>query len=155
MAERNKASTEAVDGAGERTPPLATEFLRLAFVVQGKLSTLLSAESREFGIGASEAIALVALVDTPTPISGLARAAGIRPNGASVLVDRLRAKRLVRRQRSRRDNRVVTVELTEAGRELADTITERITDQVRFALGGFSMAEREQFVSMLRRFADA
>lgn len=155
MAETNTTRAEFADDVDRRTPQLATEFLLLMFHLQGRLSNLLSAESREYDIGPSEAIALVALLDTPTPISGVARAAGIRPNGASVLVDRLLARQLVRRQRSRRDNRVVTVELTDAGRELAVTITNRITDQVRFALGGFSTAERDQFVSLLRRLANA
>ena len=155
MAETNTTRVEFADDVDMHTPQLATEFLLLMFHVQGRLSNLLGAESREYDIGSSEAIALVALLDTPTPISGVARAAGIRPNGASVLVDRLLARQLVRRQRSRRDNRVVTVELTDAGRELAVTITNRITDQVRFALGGFSTAERDQFVSLLRRLANA
>lgn len=134
---------------------VATDFLRLSYELQGKMTTLLSVESREYEIGSSEAIALIALLEAPLPISGVARAAGIRPNGASVLVDRLKSRKLVKRQRSRRDNRVVTVELTDAGRELATTLAARATDQVRFVLSVLTAGEREDVVSLMRRLTDA
>ena len=137
------------------TARLATDFLLLSFELQGQMTALLSSESREFHIGPSEAIALIALLDAPTPISGVARAAGIRPNGASVLVDRLKARKLVKRQRSRRDNRVVTVELTDAGREIALALSERAADQVRFALSVLSAGERDNLVAHMRRLTDA
>jgi DNA-binding MarR family transcriptional regulator len=121
--------------------------------VQGQLASLVASESRAFNLTPTEALALITLARDSSPVSGIARAVGIRPNGASVLVDRLRERRLVRRQRSRRDNRVVTVDLTDAGRELATTLTAKAADQLRFALSGFTPGEREQLATMLRQLA--
>jgi DNA-binding MarR family transcriptional regulator len=129
------------------------DVLLLIFRVQGQLASLVASESRAFNLTPTEALALITLARDSSPVSGIARAVGIRPNGASVLVDRLRERRLVRRQRSRRDNRVVTVDLTDAGRELATTLTAKAADQLRFALSGFTPGEREQLATMLRQLA--
>jgi DNA-binding MarR family transcriptional regulator len=100
--------------------------LLLAFQLQGRLVGLLSAQGCAFELTATEALALVVVGREPTPVSHIARAVGIRPNGASVLVDRLKERRLVRRQRSRRDNRVVRVDVTDAGR--ATVLANRVAD---------------------------
>ena len=139
--------------AGTEYDPSPLDVLLLVFRVQGQLATLLAAESRPFHLTPTEALALITLARDSSPVSGIARAVGIRPNGASVLVDRLRERRLVRRQRSRRDNRVVTVDLTDAGRELAQTLTVKAADRLRFALAGFSPDERAQLTTMLNELA--
>lgn len=131
------------------------DVLLLVFQVQGRLASLIATESCAFNLTPTEALALITLARDSSPVSGIARAVGIRPNGASVLVNRLRERRLVRRQRSRRDNRVVTVNLTDQGRELADVLTLKAADQLRFALSDFSSAERDQLVSMLKRLSAA
>jgi DNA-binding MarR family transcriptional regulator len=135
---------------GEDHASVPLDVLLLVFQVQGRLASLVAAESRAFNLTATEALALITLARDSSPVSGIARAVGIRPNGASVLVDRLRERRLVRRQRSRRDNRVVTVDLTETGRELAEMLTAKAADQLRFALSGFSPDERGQLARMLK-----
>ncbi len=137
-------------GAGKEYGPPPLDVLLLVFQVQGRLASLLATESRPFHLTPTEALALITLARDSSPVSGIARAVGIRPNGASVLVDRLRQRRLVRRQRSRRDNRVVTVDLTDAGRELAETLTAKAADQLRLALAGFSPDERARLTTMLR-----
>ena len=129
--------------------------LLLTFQAQGRLSNLLAAESRAFDLTPSEALALITLARDSSPVSGIARAVGIRPNGASVLVDRLKERKLVRRTRSRRDNRVVTVDLTDAGREIAEALTKKAATQMAFALTGLNDAQREQLVGMLRQVAVA
>jgi DNA-binding MarR family transcriptional regulator len=127
--------------------------LLLTFQAQGRLSNLLAAESRAFDLTPSEALALITLARDSSPVSGIARAVGIRPNGASVLVDRLKERKLVRRQRSRRDNRVVMVDLTDAGREIADALTRKAATQMEFALTALNADQREQLVGMLRQVA--
>jgi DNA-binding MarR family transcriptional regulator len=133
--------------------PLASDspldILLLIFQVQGTLSSLVGMESREFGLTPTEALALITLDRDSSPVSGIARAVGIRPNGASVLVDRLRDRQLVRRQRSRRDNRVVTVDLTDAGREVAAALASKAAGQLRFALMALTAVEQDQLVTML------
>jgi len=128
----------------------ALEALLLTFQLQGRLAAMLSAEGRAFELTGSEALTLVVVGRAATPVSGIARAVGIRPNGASVLVDRLKERHLVRRQRSRRDNRVVNVDLTDAGRELANVLADRVADDAMKAFGLLEGGERDQLVAWLR-----
>ncbi|MBI5284215.1 MAG: winged helix-turn-helix transcriptional regulator, partial [Chloroflexi bacterium] len=115
--------------------------------------SLVGAESRTLGLTPSEALALVALSRDSLPVSGIARAVGIRPNGASVLVDRLRERRLVRRQRSRRDNRVVTVDLSDEGRELTAALIKKVDAQLERVLAAFAPADVTQLVAALGKLA--
>lgn len=55
------------------------------------------------------------------PVRGLAEQLQLGANAISPLVDHLEAEGLVTRVRSESDRRVVTVELTEAGRSLEDS----------------------------------
>jgi DNA-binding MarR family transcriptional regulator len=121
--------------------------------VQGRFTLLVGAESRGFDLTPSEALALIALARGSLPVSGIARAVGIRPNGASVLVDRLRARRLVRRQRSRRDNRVVTVELTDEGHTVTASVVEKVRTQLSAALAPLTAIESAQLLSSLATLA--
>ena len=127
----------------------ALDVLLRVFEAQGRLASMVGAESRAFDLTPSEALALIALTRDSLPVSGIARAVGIRPNGASVLVDRLRERRLVRRQRSRRDNRVVTVDLSDEGRELTADLKEKVTAQVARALSALAPGELGQLVAAL------
>ncbi|TAK65798.1 MAG: MarR family transcriptional regulator [Dehalococcoidia bacterium] len=131
----------------------ALDVLLRVFEVQGKLASLVGVESRTFGLTPSEALALIALTRQSLPVSGIARAVGIRPNGASVLVDRLRERRLVRRQRSRRDNRVVTVDLSDEGRELTAALIEKVDAQLGCALSALTPADVTQLVGALAKLA--
>jgi DNA-binding MarR family transcriptional regulator len=133
---------------------LALDVLHLAFEVQGQLSSLLALEGRDHRLSPSEAVTLLRLAQGPSPVSGVARAAGIRPNGASVLVDRLHSRRLVQRQRDRRDNRVVTVQLTPTGQNIASELTRRVGERLRETFGSLTKAESEQLAKLLRRVGD-
>jgi DNA-binding MarR family transcriptional regulator len=133
------------------SPAATLDVLLLAFRLQGQLSSLLAQESKEYGLGPAEAVALIALTRGAEPISGVARASGIRPNGASVLVERLRLRGLVRRERSKRDSRIVTVELTDEGKAAADKLIERVGDQMRFVLSPLPSVERENLILLLNR----
>lgn len=132
-------------------PEAGLEALMLTFQLQGRLVGLLSAEGRPHGLNATEVLALVVLAQEATPVSGIARAVGVRPNGASVLVDRLKERRLVRRQRSRRDSRVVTVDLTDLGRELATALTAGVSEQAAGAFAPLAADEHQQVVTSLAR----
>ena len=131
----------------------ALDVLLRVFESQGHLTSLLGSESRAFGLTPSEALALIALTRDSLPVSGIARAVGIRPNGASVLVDRLRERHFVRRQRSRRDNRVVTVDLSDEGRELATGLVERVNARLADALSSLTPADVSQLVAALAKIA--
>jgi DNA-binding MarR family transcriptional regulator len=127
------------------------EVLLLAFQIHGRFAALLAPECRPLGVTPNEAMALMALAREPLPVSGIGRIVGIRPNGASVLVDRLDGRGLVQRTRSRRDNRVVLVALTEAGEALSAILVEKASDQLRAGLAPASEAEQTMLVEILQR----
>jgi DNA-binding MarR family transcriptional regulator len=127
------------------------DVLLLAFQIHGRFSALLAPECRPLGVTPNEAMALMALVRGALPVSGIGRVVGIRPNGASVLVDRLDGRGLVRRTRSRRDNRVVSVELTEEGASLAAILSEKASEQLRAGLAPASVEEQRMLVEILQR----
>lgn len=135
------------------TPTPLLDFLLLSSRVHGRVAAILDAEGRDFDLTATESMALLWLARGSSPVSGVATAVGLRPNGASVLVDRLKARGLVRRQRSRRDQRVVTVSLTNAGRSQASVLGARLRGGLRLLVSPLSPTEREWLVSMLQRLA--
>lgn len=138
-------------GSASGAPLEALDVLRRLFEVQGTLAAVVGVESRSFGLTPSEAVALMALSLGSLPVSGIARAVGIRPNGASVLVDRIRERHLVRRQRSRRDNRIVTVELTDEGRQLIAALGDKIRPRLDSALSPLQPDELSQFAASLAK----
>lgn len=83
-------------------------------------------------------------------------AEGIRLSLSSVtgLIDRLVEKRLVCRDRSAEDRRVVNVELTSEGKELHGSVIE---SQVRYASGllkTLTAAEQDELLSLFGKLAD-
>lgn len=66
-------------------------------------------------------------------------------------LDRLEEKDFIRRSRSSADRRVVQVELTAKGKQLADRMTQVLVDVLNHHLRGFSAAEVTQFKDFLRR----
>jgi DNA-binding MarR family transcriptional regulator len=153
IAEKHPEIQPADDEQGDASTASARgmDVLLLAFQIHGRLIALLAPECRPLGVTPNEALALIALAREPLPVSGIGRVVGIRPNGASVLVDRLDARGLVRRTRSPRDNRVVSVALTEAGVALAATLVEKASDQLRSGLASASAAEQQVLIEILQR----
>jgi DNA-binding MarR family transcriptional regulator len=131
--------------------PDGVDLLLRIFEIQGSMTSVLGAVGRSADLGPSEVAALLALRRGPSPISGVARSVGIRPNGASVLVERLHARGLVRRERSRRDNRVVSVELTPSGQALADELSEAAEGRLQEMLSTLTDEQRTLLPVLLAR----
>jgi DNA-binding MarR family transcriptional regulator len=127
------------------------ELALLLFQAQGEFASLLSTDARTEELGPTEVAALLSLSRGTAPVSGIARVVGIRPNGASVLVDRLHGRGLVSRERSRSDNRVVRVALTAEGEELAHRLEQRAEARIEARLSALTEAEREQLSVLLAR----
>jgi len=70
------------------------------------------------------------------------------------MLDRLEAKGFLYRVRNAQDRRIVNVELTGSGKEIARQIPARLVRVLNHHLQGFSMAELEMFKDMLRRFTE-
>jgi DNA-binding MarR family transcriptional regulator len=67
------------------------------------------------------------------------------------MLDRLEEKDFIKRTRSSEDRRLVQVELTPKGKQLADQMTQVLIDAMNHHLRGFSIKEAEQFKDFLRR----
>ncbi len=74
--------------------------------------------------------------------------------GMTRTLDRLEKKRLVERSAHPRDRRRVSVELTEHGAEVAETIYRAELDLMRGALAGLSEEDQQQLVSLIDRMID-
>ena len=67
------------------------------------------------------------------------------------MLDRLEEKNFIKRTRSNKDRRVVQVELTPKGKQLADQMTQVSIDVLNHHLRGFTLQEIDQFKDFLRR----
>ncbi|HTH40974.1 MAG TPA: MarR family transcriptional regulator [Rhodocyclaceae bacterium] len=67
------------------------------------------------------------------------------------LLDRLESKELIRRVRSEDDRRVMNLELTDEGRQVAEDVPKIIANLANQVLDGFSETEFRQFQDYLRR----
>ncbi|MBI2787744.1 MAG: MarR family transcriptional regulator [Elusimicrobia bacterium] len=88
------------------------------------------------------------------PMSGLADMICLSLSSATGLIDRLVSKKLVKRDRSSEDRRVVQVELTEQGRELNE---EAMAGPVEFARGmlkGLNADEQDALVSLFGKISE-
>ncbi|MGO3743604.1 MarR family winged helix-turn-helix transcriptional regulator [Kerstersia sp.] len=84
-------------------------------------------------------------------VAELARGCMQDAGGMTRMLDRLEAKGLCRRRRSESDRRVVRIELTEQGREVASRIPDVLRDVHELGLQDFSDTEAAQLKSYLRR----
>jgi DNA-binding MarR family transcriptional regulator len=82
----------------------------------------------ELDLGAQKAELLVRLAEGPMTLREIAQAAEVDPPAASVAVDRLERRGLVRRGAHPDDNRRKLVHLTDAGLQAAATAQRILTD---------------------------
>ena len=88
------------------------------------------------------------------PMSGLADAICLSLSSATGLIDRLVGKKLVKRDRSSEDRRVVQVVLTEEGRELNEEAMAGPVEFSRGLLKGLNAEEQEDLLGLFRKISD-
>lgn len=87
----------------------------------------------------------------PARVSDLAAALGIAQNSVTTASQRLEARGLLTRQRSREDERVVELALTEAGAARVDAWREQRRLRLEELLADLDASEREQLHALLDR----
>ncbi|SEI66743.1 MarR family winged helix-turn-helix transcriptional regulator [Paraburkholderia diazotrophica] len=97
-------------------------------------------------------LSLMRGIDT-TPAM-LSRHLGIDTGLMTRMLDKLEALRMLTRSRSIDDRRVVNLELTDAGREVALRIAGIAPEVLNARLGRFTTAEFEELRRLLRKFLD-
>lgn len=91
----------------------------------------------------------------PRMMRELAEYLTVAVNSITSIVDSLEKKDFVRRQRSEEDRRVIRVELTEAGREIAGSLMEVNMRLFRTMLGALTEEEQDIFMVLFRKIARA
>lgn len=81
----------------------------------------------------------------------LAREMMVDTGAMTRMLDRMEEKELIKRTRSSEDRRVVHVELTAKGRQLAEQVTQVAVDALNHHLRGFSAQDITQLKDFLRR----
>lgn len=87
-------------------------------------------------------------------MSGLAERIRLSLSSVTGLIDRLVEKRLVCRDRSREDRRVVQVELTGEGRELHESVVESQVQYARRLLKTLSASEQDTLLALFAKISD-
>lgn len=87
-------------------------------------------------------------------MSAIAGAIRLSLSSATGLIDRLCEKRLVRRDRSPEDRRVVQVGLTDEGKRLHERARQSRVAFARDVLSALAPAEQEQLVALLGKASD-
>ena len=104
---------------------------------------------RRFGLSLSEYSALRLCAEAPSILSDIAEMAGVTSAGATDIVDRLEARRLVRRLSDSKDRRAVRVALTPPGRRLFREAQSTQRAMFRDLSRSLSSSERKALVNGL------
>jgi DNA-binding MarR family transcriptional regulator len=100
---------------------------------------------------------LILYENGPLPPSQIARQILVKSSTVTGIIDRLEQKGLVERKRSSPDRRVITIELTEAGRTLAEDAPPPIQQKIMDGLKNLSNLELRKIsasLNMLTRMLD-
>jgi len=111
--------------------------------------------NKKFSVSAPQVASLLALLDdgSMSP-SQIAKKIMVESSTVTGIIDRLEQKGLVARTRISQDRRVITVELTESGRRLAENAPPPIQQKIVKGLRKIDAAERAQIIHTLNRLTD-
>ena len=103
--------------------------------------------NKKYQVSASQLNCLLALYENgPLPPSQIARYIMVKSSTVTGIIDRLEQKGLVNRTRTSPDRRVITVELTESGKTLAENAPPPIQQKVLEGLRSLPHGEIEKIV---------
>ena len=111
--------------------------------------------NKKFSVSAPQVACLLALFDdgSMSP-SQIAKRIMVESSTVTGIIDRLEQKGLVTRTRISQDRRVITIELTEAGRRLAENAPPPIQQKIVNGLRKIDEAERVQIIQTLNRLTE-
>lgn len=111
--------------------------------------------NKKFSVSAPQIACLLALLDNgPISPSRIADKIMVESSTVTGILDRLEQKGLVNRTRVSPDRRVITVELTEAGRRLAENAPPPIQHKIVQGLRKIEEKERRQIIEALSRLTE-
>jgi DNA-binding MarR family transcriptional regulator len=134
--------------------PMVAEVLKLLPGLSKALSQSMPEDARREGVSVAQVRVLVHLNEYgPQTMGALAEGLRITTPSATGLINPLVEMGYVVRERSERDRRVVTVELSAHAHELAESILAQQRSDVEEALGGMDTTAQSNFLEGLTRLA--
>ncbi len=110
---------------------------------------------KTYSISAAQLNCLLALHEHgPLPPSQIAGHMLVKSSTVTGVVDRLEQKGLVKRVRNSPDRRVITIELTEAGRKLSENAPPPIQQKINNGLKKLTKTEIDDIANALSRLTD-
>ncbi|MBW1942792.1 MAG: MarR family transcriptional regulator [Deltaproteobacteria bacterium] len=107
--------------------------------------------NKKYQVSSSQLNCILALDENgPLPPSQIARHIMVNSSTVTGIIDRLEKKGLVERKRISYDRRIITIELTEAGKHLAQNAPPPIQQRVLDGLKSMPAKEIEQIVHSLK-----
>lgn len=91
------------------------------------------------------------LADSP---ASLCKGIAYDPGAMTRMIDRLEAKKFIRRVRSPHDRRAITLQLTDDGKAIVPKMRTQVVAVLNRMLGGFTQSEARQFENFLQRMID-
>ncbi len=111
--------------------------------------------SKTYSISAAQLNCLLAVHENgPLPPSQIAKYMLVKSSTVTGVVDRLEQKELVKRVRNSTDRRVITIELTEAGNQLAENAPPPIQQKIIDGLKKMSKAEIDEIAIALSKLTN-
>jgi DNA-binding MarR family transcriptional regulator len=111
--------------------------------------------NKKYNVSAPQVACLLALLeDGPMALSQVARKIMVNSSTLTGIIDRLEQKGLVKRTRTSLDRRVITIELTEAGRKVAENAPPPVQLKIVEGLKQLNEQEREQIIQALSKLAE-
>jgi DNA-binding MarR family transcriptional regulator len=108
--------------------------------------------NKKYQVSAPQLSSLLALYENgPLPPSQIAKYIMVNSSTVTGIIDRLEQKRLVQRSRISTDRRVITVTLTDKGRELAENAPSPIQEKIVDGLKKLPPNEIEKIVQALTK----
>jgi DNA-binding MarR family transcriptional regulator len=154
MAEKRSIQTEPVvdkDIHEKRTKEIVFSIRRL--MQAGELYT--KELNKVYNVSSAQLNCLLALSEYgPLPISHIANHILVKGSTVTGIIDRLEKKDLVRRLRTSKDRRVITVELTETGTVLAENAPSPIQQKIIDGLNSLSERQITQIANSLSKLTN-
>jgi DNA-binding MarR family transcriptional regulator len=154
----NRVHTDLPEPASESSHDLVKQIIfQIRRLIQAK--ELYTKElNKKYQVSASQLNCLLALYENgPLSPSQIARLIMVKSSTVTGIIDRLEQKRLVQRTRTSPDRRVITIELTESGSNLAENAPPPIQQKILEGLRRLPRSEMEKIVlglTMLTRMLD-
>jgi DNA-binding MarR family transcriptional regulator len=111
--------------------------------------------NKKFSVSAPQVACLLALLDNgPISPSQIAKKIMVESSTVTGIIDRLEQKGLVTRTRVSPDRRVITLELTDSGRRLAENAPPPIQHKIVKGLRKIEEGERARIIETLTRLTE-